>query len=206
MTSENLLIVFVKNILLGKVKTRLAKTIGDFGAFEVYKELVEITELETNRLENCDVHIYFSDIAIESKWPGKSKFVQEGETLGERMENAFKNGFDQGYKKIIGIGSDLPDLNADVMLEGFQALEEMQTVFGPSEDGGYYLIGMTSLHNCIFEGKSWSTDKLLGETLDDLKKNQISVSLLEELKDIDNIEDLKSSSVSSKFTHYYDLS
>lgn len=206
MTSENLLIVFVKNILLGKVKTRLAKTIGDFGAFEVYKELVEITELETNRLENCDVHIYFSDIVIESKWPGKLKFVQEGESLGERMENAFKNGFDQGFKNIIGIGSDLPDLNADIMLEGFQALEEMQTVFGPSEDGGYYLIGMTSLHSCIFEGKSWSTDKLLEETLSDLKKNKISVSLLEELNDIDNIEDLKSSSVSSKFTHYYELS
>lgn len=206
MTSEKLLIVFVKNILLGKVKTRLAKAIGDFGAFEVYKELVEITEMETNRLEDCDIHIYFSDVIIDSKWVEKRKFVQEGASLGERMENAFKNGFDQGYKKIIGIGSDLPDLNADVMLEGFQALDEMETVFGPAEDGGYYLIGMNSLHGGIFENKSWSTDKLLDETLSDLKANKITVALLEELNDIDTIEDLKSSSLSSKFTHYYELS
>lgn len=87
MNSEKLLIVFVKNILLGKVKTRLAQTIGDIGAFEVYKELVDITESETDRIEDVDVHIYFSDEVIESKWEGKEKFVQEGNDLGERMKD-----------------------------------------------------------------------------------------------------------------------
>ena len=56
---ENLLIVFAKNIKLGKVKTRLAKTVGDNAAFEVYKYLVALTEKQTEKLVNCDIHIHF---------------------------------------------------------------------------------------------------------------------------------------------------
>ena len=206
MKSEKLLIVFVKNIKLGKVKTRLAKSIGDDGAFEVYKELVSITEAETKRLYNVDVHIYFSDIIIESKWPSFEKFVQEGNDLGERMKSAFQDGFTEGYQRIIGVGSDLPDLSADIMNEGLQALEEVETVFGPSEDGGYYLLGMNKMINCIFENKMWSTEGLLAATTEELENKNISVKLLAELNDIDNIEDLKASSVSNKFKHLYELS
>ncbi len=204
--SEKLLIVFVKNILLGKVKTRLAKTIGDFGAFEVYKELVQITEAETERLDGVTVHIYFSDQIIESKWPNKQKFVQSGKDLGERMQQAFQHGFDQGFTKIIGVGSDLPDLNADLMNEGLNALENSDTVFGPSEDGGYYLLGMKRMINCIFENKEWSTSGLLSTTTTELISKQYSIQLLPELNDIDTIEDLKASSVSDKFKHLYELS
>lgn len=204
--SEKLLIVFVKNILLGKVKTRLAKTIGDFGAFEVYKELVQITEAETERLDGVTVHIYFSDQIIESKWPNKQKFVQSGKDLGERMQQAFQNGFDQGFTKIIGVGSDLPDLNAELMNEGLNALENNDTVFGPSEDGGYYLLGMNRMINSIFENKEWSTSGLLSTTTNELITNHYSVQLLPELNDIDTIEDLKASSVSEKFKHLYELS
>lgn len=204
--SEKLLIVFVKNILLGKVKTRLAKTIGDFGAFEVYKELVQITEAETERLDGVTVHIYFSDQIIESKWPNKQKFVQSGKDLGERMQQAFQHGFDQGFTKIIGVGSDLPDLNAELMNEGLNALENNDTVFGPSEDGGYYLLGMNRMINSIFENKEWSTSGLLSTTTNELITNHYSVQLLPELNDIDTIEDLKASSVSEKFKHLYELS
>jgi rSAM/selenodomain-associated transferase 1 len=206
MSSEKLLIVFVKNIKLGKVKTRLAKTIGDDGAFEVYKELVSITEAETQRLAGVDIHIYFSDTIIDSKWPGIQKFVQVGQNLGARMQQAFQHGFESGYKRIIGVGSDLPDLNADIMNEGLDALIDTDTVFGPSEDGGYYLLGMNSLHNCIFENKSWSTESLISETTEELNNNNLSFKLLAELNDIDNIEDLKASSVSTKFKHLYELS
>lgn len=203
---EKLLIVFVKNILLGKVKTRLAKTIGDFGAFEVYKELVAITELESERLEGADIHIYFSDQVIESKWPERKKFVQSGADLGERMQQAFQHGFDLGYTKIIGIGSDLPDLNSEIMQDGLLALEDSDCVFGPSEDGGYYLLGMNKMINCIFQNKKWSTSELLEHTHNELLKKNFTVKLLTELNDIDTIEDLKSSSVSSKFKHLYELS
>ena len=198
---KNLLIVFVKNILLGKVKTRLAKTIGDQNAFEVYKYLVEITERETNKLENCDVHIYFSDVIIESKWLGKSKFVQAGDDLGQRMKNAFENGFENKYTHIIGIGSDLPDLNARIISQAFDHLEQSETVFGPAEDGGYYLLGMNKLYHCIFENKAWSTENLLNSTQLELNELGIKIVLLPTLNDIDTLEDLKNSTIAHHFNH-----
>ena len=149
MMTEALVIVFVKNIKLGKVKTRLAKTIGDHGAFEVYKELVKITKNATETL-GYDKHIYFSDTVIDNKWKNDYKTTQKGEDLGERMLNAFKNGFEAGYKKIVLIGSDLPEINANHIKKGIETLDNNEVVFGPAEDGGYYLVGMSSLIEEIF--------------------------------------------------------
>lgn len=199
--SKNLLIVFAKNIKLGKVKTRLAKTVGDDAAFEVYKYLVGLTEKQTEKLQDCDIHIYFSDVIIESKWLGKDKFVQQGKDLGERMQNAFKDGFNSGYNRIIGIGTDLPDLNAEIMQSGLDVLKENDTVFGPAEDGGYYLIGMNKMIACIFEDKPWSQDGLLDITIAQLLSKGYTVKALKELNDIDNIADLRNSSIAEEFRH-----
>ena len=108
--TDTLVIVFVKNIKLGTVKTRLAKTIGDYGAFEVYTELVKITQKATAKL-NTDKRIYFSNAIVDDQWNNEFKAIQQGADLGERMLNAFKDGFSAGYKKIVLIGSDLPDIN-----------------------------------------------------------------------------------------------
>jgi rSAM/selenodomain-associated transferase 1 len=200
------LIVFVKNIRLGKVKTRLAKTVGDEAAFEVYKHLVGITEKESQSVSNVDRLIYFSDVIIDTKWAGDTKYVQEGADLGERMKRAFQMAFDKGYEQVVGIGSDLPDLNKAVIELAFEKLNEKETVFGPAEDGGYYLLGMNELIPTIFENKSWSTSGLLEETLTDLNEQNRSVVLLKTLNDIDTIEDLKASSISNKFKELYELS
>lgn len=187
--TKNLVIVFVKNIKLGKVKTRLAKTIGNQGAFEVYKELVEITEKATSKVE-ADKRIYFSDAILDTKWVGFEKFVQQGEDLGARMKNAFGQGFADGYERIVLIGSDLPDINASHIYKGLKALEHSETVFGPAIDGGYYLIGLSKIHDCVFENKPWSQSILLHETLSELKSKNITFSILETLNDIDTFEDL----------------
>ena len=201
MQSENLVIVFAKNIILGKVKTRLAKTIGDNEAFNVYRLLVEITERETMKMENCDVHIYFSDIVLKALWPDTMKFVQRGNDLGERMMNAFDDSFKSGYKNVIGVGSDLPDLSAEIMTEGLRSLETNDTVFGPSEDGGYYLIGMKKLIPQIFIDKEWSTETLLDVTKSELNELGYSCKLLIELNDVDTLDDLKNSSIAGHFEH-----
>ncbi len=190
--SRTLLIVFVKNIILGKVKTRLAKTVGDNKAFEVYKQLVDITE-ECSKEVKADKHIYFSDVVINSKWANELKFVQKGEDLGERMLNAFEYGFEQGYEKVILIGSDLPDISSEIITQGFSTLNDSEVVFGPAEDGGYYLIGMTKPQKHIFENKPWSEASLLETTLQELDKKNVKVSLLKTLNDIDTFEDLQSS-------------
>ncbi|MGB0881915.1 MAG: TIGR04282 family arsenosugar biosynthesis glycosyltransferase [Vicingaceae bacterium] len=192
--SKSLLIVFVKNIILGKVKTRLAKTVGDNMAFEVYKELVDITE-DCSKKVNADKHIYFSDVVINSKWVDELKFVQQGENLGERMKNAFNFGFEKGYEKIILIGSDLPDITPETIEEGFLGLNHKEIVFGPAEDGGYYLVGMNKPNNFIFENKPWSKSCLLETTLKELKEKEVDTVLLKTLNDIDTFEDLKTSKI-----------
>ncbi|MCF7567688.1 TIGR04282 family arsenosugar biosynthesis glycosyltransferase [Sabulilitoribacter arenilitoris] len=192
MTKE-LIIVFVKNIKLGKVKTRLAKSIGNQGAFEVYSELVKITEKATENL-SIDKRIYFSDAIIDTKWENHYKTVQEGVNLGERMKNAFIKGFKDGYEKIVLIGSDLPDINSNHIENGLQALNNNNVVFGPAIDGGYYLIGMTKIQDFIFDSKPWSESNLLEITLDELQQNSVSFNLLEPLNDIDTFEDLEASS------------
>lgn len=199
-TSKNLLIVFVKNIQLGKVKTRLAKTIGDELAYEVYKHLVDITERETNKVRNCDVHIYFSDFITNEQWEkNKNKFVQQGNNLGDRMLNAFKNGFNLGYQNVIGIGSDLPDLSASIITEGFESLKTYQTVFGPAQDGGYYLIGMNTFLPFVFQNKPWSQKKLLNITIAELEEKKHTTKRLRTLNDIDTIEDLRASHINEHF-------
>ncbi|MGA1226097.1 MAG: TIGR04282 family arsenosugar biosynthesis glycosyltransferase [Tamlana sp.] len=187
--TKDLLIVFVKNIKLGKVKTRLAKTIGNEAAFEVYKELVKVTENATKNLK-IDVHIYFSDAVIETKWKGVYKTVQEGNDLGLRMQNAFKNGFKNGYERVSLIGSDLPDINVSHINNGFKKLNDFDVVFGPAEDGGYYFLGMRKMYDFIFENKPWSQPNLLEETLNELTQKSIKFSTLVTLNDIDTYEDL----------------
>jgi len=192
--SKTLLIVFVKNIKLGKVKTRLAKTIGDEGAFQVYKHLVEITENVTNQIDS-DKRIYFSDVVIDTKWQKTPKFIQKGAGLGEKMQNSFEKGFNDGFEKIILIGSDLPDLSAEIIEQGFDALENNDVVFGPAEDGGYYLVGMKNPQFSVFQNKKWSTKGLLENTLSELNEQNIKTGLLQTLNDIDTLEDLKSSKI-----------
>lgn len=193
MTKE-LVIVFVKNIKLGTVKTRLAKTIGDMGAFEVYKELVKLTEKATAKVK-ADKRIYFSDVIVDDTWQGFDKFVQKGGDLGVRMKNAFAKGFDDGYERIVLIGSDLPDITAAHISDGLKALEKSNTVFGPAVDGGYYLIGLSKLYHCVFENKPWSNANLFEETVQELNKKAITFSTLDTLNDIDTYEDLMASSL-----------
>ncbi|WP_282136483.1 TIGR04282 family arsenosugar biosynthesis glycosyltransferase [Seonamhaeicola maritimus] len=190
--SKELVIVFVKNIKLGKVKTRLAKTIGNKAAFEVYKELVAITKKVIDSTKT-DVRIYFSDVTVDSEWIGYSKAIQYGTDLGDRMQNAFNDGFNDGYNHIILIGSDLPDIKTKHIEKGLSALKENDTVFGPAEDGGYYLVGMSKMHNIIFQNKPWSQANLLEETLNELTRNSTTFTTLETLNDIDTFEDLEDS-------------
>ncbi len=191
MTKE-LIIVFVKNIKLGKVKTRLAKTIGNQAAFEVYSELVKITEIATENIQT-DKRIYFSNAIVDSKWKNNYKAVQQGENLGVRMKNAFAKGFEDGYERIVLIGSDLPDINSLHIESGLEALNQTDAVFGPAEDGGYYLIGLNKMHAFIFENKPWSQPNLLEKTCLELNKKNIKFTTLVPLNDIDTFEDLTAS-------------
>ncbi len=195
MSHNRLLLVFVKNSVLGTAKTRLAKTIGNDAAFEIYKHLMHITERATTGIQNCDVHIYFSSQKDPARWANFTQYIQRGNDLGERMSDAFRRSFDLGYECVVGIGSDLPDLTSEIIETGLDKLNSNDAVFGPAEDGGYYLIGMRSMLECIFEQKPWSTEELLEITLDQLKEKGHSVGIIGTLNDLDTEEDLMNSSL-----------
>ena len=189
--STNLLIIFTRNPELGKVKTRLAKEVGDQAALDIYKFLLDHTVSVTKNLEvTLEVH-YSEEIRHNDIWDEdtyiKKQQIEGG--LGEKMEQAFLSGFRNGYKNIIIIGSDLYDLNQEDIELAFTALETFETILGPAEDGGYYLLGMNTFNPIIFKNKAWGTDTVLRDTLIDLKDRQIQ--LLEERNDIDVYEDIQ---------------
>ena len=190
--SINHLIIFVKNPELGKVKTRLARTIGDEKALYIYKLLVEQTfqitlpVLAEKKLyysefvQNMD---QFNDLVYE-------KHIQRGVGLGDKMYNAMKHSFGEWAGKVVLIGSDCFELNSGIIEEAFKALEESDYVLGPAKDGGYYLIGMKELNLEIFQNKEWSAENVFLDTLLDIKNQEKSHYLLPTLSDVDIEEDL----------------
>lgn len=189
--NNNLIIVFVRTPEIGKVKTRLAKSIGDQSALNIYKILLKHTAAVLRDL-SFDKVVYFSEkIDNNNFWENSlfEKKLQKGSDLGERMHHAFDTAFNKGYKKVLIIGSDLFDLTPSLITSAFEALETYDISIGPSLDGGYYLLGMKKLHPEVFKTKKWGTDSVLENTLQDLKKQNIK--LLKALNDIDTLEDLQ---------------
>lgn len=183
--------IFTRNPELGKVKKRLAVDIGDKEALDLYNFLLKHTFQVTRDLPVDKVVYYSEAIQTGDIWDEANfdKAVQSGNGLGERMKNAFIEGFKKGYRKIVIIGSDLYDLQKEDLEMAYLELEQHDYVLGPAQDGGYYLIGKKSLNSTLFENKSWGSDTVLQETLKDLTKEHII--LLEERNDIDTLEDLE---------------
>lgn len=190
---KSLLLIFAKNPDLGKVKTRLAKTIGDQKALGIYQALLHHT-LEISASIDVDKKILFTHRPESHDLIEKyqcQQGIQIGEDLGARMGHAVKNGFEQGYQKIVLIGSDLFDLESADLLNAFEALDTYDACIGPAEDGGYYLLGLSFWDQSLFENKDWGTDRVLAQTLNNLSSK--SLLLLDEKNDIDTIDDLKNS-------------
>jgi uncharacterized protein len=189
--TKNLIIVFVRNPELGKVKTRLSKTIGDKDALKIYTILLKHTESVLHRVSSDKVVYYSEEIQYNDLWSDTQyqKKRQKGNGLGARMQNAFETAFKEGYEKVVIVGSDLFDLKPTHIENAFKSLENNEVVLGPSLDGGYYLLGMKKMHSVVFKNKQWGTDSILESTLKNLE--QKNVKLLEALNDIDTFEDLE---------------
>lgn len=179
------------------MKTRLAKNIGTRFAQELYTRF--ITDM-LNTLKKCgkDIIISVSDaerVADVGKWLGREYIfaAQQGAALGERMSNAFSEVFDSGYENAIIVGSDLPDLPLYFVESAFAELSGNDIVIGPSTDGGYYLVGFkhTGFNSEIFAGIEWSTDKVFAQTMKQAEKLGLSVHVLPQWNDVDDIEGLK---------------
>ncbi len=187
---RDLLLIFTRNPELGKVKTRLAADVGQETALRIYETLLHHTRSVTEQLR-VDRQVLFSEVLEKDGIWRSSRFqkgLQRGNDLGDRMANAFADGFSRGYEKVVIIGTDLYGLQQKDLEDAFDTLDESEVVIGPAEDGGYYLLGMRSMRRELFSQKDWGTSRVLDQTLKDLIG--IPISLLRRQNDIDVLEDL----------------
>jgi len=196
-SDDRCLLFFIKSPEEGKAKSRLAVSIGNGKAAAFYRSFV-LEMLAT--LENGDfrLHLYFypenSRKDIQT-WLGKDYdyIPQKGKDLGERMKNGFSDAFASGFKRVVLVGSDIPDLPLEFIQEAFIALQKEEAVIGPSYDGGYYLIGFrdAGFSPEVFKDIPWSTERVFEKTVKLLGRKK--VHFLPKCRDIDTIEDLEKS-------------
>jgi len=194
------LVVFARNLELGKVKTRLAQTIGDGEALKVYRDLIAHTCGVVQSL-SVKLFLFLPEANPNDNFWARVPFVLREQAvgdLGKKMEAAFIEIFEQGYENIILIGSDCPGLTTEIIEEAFAKLVHTDIVLGPALDGGYYLIGMRQLHKPIFKNKTWSTDVVFAQTIADISKLNLHYETLPVLQDIDVEQDLRIA-----FSEYY---
>ncbi len=194
--SETIL-VFLRAPEKGRVKTRLARDIGDEKALALYKNFVRKALLAVEK-SGVDHRICFFPAkgqAMVEEWLGQNHTYmhQAGEDLGGRMDNALSRVFSQGVQKAILIGTDIPDISAHHLLSALDLLSKKDVVIGPSLDGGYWLIGFQRDGYCseLFRQIDWGTEGVFSATIEKCKAAGLSTGILPVLRDIDTLEDLK---------------
>lgn len=190
--TPTLLIIFYRNPELGKVKTRLAATVGQENALSIYLKLAAYTQSVTIDLL-CDKAVFYSHrVEADDIWNDNryQKVLQNGDDLGERMSNALHWAFQKGYESACIIGTDCMEITTELIEDSFDELALQDVVVGAAKDGGYYLIGMHQLHKKIFENKPWSSYLLMGDTLETLEELKLAYELMPVLNDVDTEEDL----------------
>ncbi len=194
----NVLIIFAKTPVKGRVKTRLQKNLSQTNVLKLYKEFLLQTVCLTEKVKDCKKiiacypdknHPYFKTLA---KRFGFHLIRQNGRGLGERMKNAITDFLNNGYKKVLIIGCDSPTLPKEYIEAAFKILDKKRLVIGPSCDGGYYLIGVRGAAPPVFNNIKWGTKDVLKETLRRIpKKMLLSFHLLPFWYDVDTSDDLE---------------
>lgn len=186
------LIVFIKNPILGKVKTRLAKSIGDEKALEAYKLLMQYTHDIVMKTDTSKYLFYSDYIEDADNWSPREfrKMVQYGDDLGKRMFNAIELCLLEN-KKIVLIGSDCAIIKKKHIDTAFKQLRTRDVVIGPAEDGGYYLIAVKANSKALFRDMDWGASNVLETTINKTKELGLTYCLIETLNDVDTIDDWK---------------
>lgn len=186
------LVVFFRVPRLGAVKKRLAREIGRDAALDAYVSMLTATFRRSIAVQHADVFGFYEGASPGPAciFPGVSYLKQEGADLGEKMLDAFIALFSRGYRCVVIVGVDSPDLPPLFIDAAFDQLDTHDVVIGPSHDGGYYLIGMKKPHPTLFQGILWGGPEVLGETAAKARDAGVTVSLLPGWYDIDDAEGL----------------
>lgn len=174
--------------MLGEVKTRLASTIGDQAALEIYKRLVDITLAQASSSKFKTYLYFYPKIDPSLVTRGFLAKEQDGSDLGEKMKHAFSETL-RIHDRAVIIGTDCPYIRVDLIDDAFGSLRHSDVVVGPASDGGYYLLGCCKLIPQLFDNMPWSTENVLEETKNRIKNLKLSLTILDTLDDIDFQED-----------------
>jgi len=194
---SSILLVFLKFPEPGRVKTRLAATVGKDTATAIYKRLVrDVMEMARSAESECDLRILFDPPERESEvrdWlqglgsedaPPLDLAPQVSGDLGARLIAGFEAAFEQGYSKVAAIGTDCVEMMPETIAEAWQRLENTDAVFGPTHDGGYYMIGLRRMERRLFDVQ-WSSETTLAESLQRCEDCRFTTSLMDTKNDID---------------------
>ena len=188
------LLIFLKYPTPGQVKTRLASAVGDQAACEVSRACTELT-LERLRAWRHEATLCVDPPeALERTraWLGTAWSLrpQRGGTLGERLAEATAQAFAEGVQRVVVIGTDSPWLTECDVDAAVDALRRAELVLGPTEDGGYYLIGLSCPSPALFEGIAWGTATVYQETMAKARALGLRVETLPLGYDVDRLEDI----------------
>ena len=196
-TPQKCILFFLRAPEKGRVKTRLAKFLGDEAALSLYQSFVldTLDMLVRTRYPIIACGHPKKKIRSIDTWLGGRLpcWPQTGDSLGHKMANAFSRAFSEGFGRAVLIGSDIPDLPSRIIEQAFLAMDDQRAALGPSRDGGYYLVAFhaSAVFTEVFEDIPWGTEKVLEQTLKVFKAHNTPVCLLEPWQDLDTAEDLK---------------
>lgn len=195
-SQKNALIIFMKVPRLSEVKTRLQPELSFEDSLNLYKAMGEDLLNKLAQSDNYTIYIHYwpADGLVDiENWLSK-KFnykAQQGLDLGRKLQHSFLEALND-FQKVCIIGSDLPTLQEEDILEAFEKLERVDVVLGPSVDGGYYLIALKELYSQIFQEIDWSTEFVLRQTLEKIEQQKLTVDQLPLKEDIDSYNDVLS--------------
>lgn len=197
-----LIIQFAKLPVVGRVKTRLAVSIGNDQALNVHITLMNevLNNLVSAKLDhaNCDVEMWMDGLPETNQHMSKTLAAmsasyiecktQKGVNLGDKMAYALISSL-ECYAKVLIVGSDCPNVTPETIFGASEALNKKDIVIVPAEDGGYVLIGASQFNANIFNDVDWGKGKVLEKTLKNINSLDMSYSLLEESWDVDDYAD-----------------
>jgi rSAM/selenodomain-associated transferase 1 len=195
------LLVFARLPELGRVKTRLARSIGEAKALAVYEAMLrDVLASIGQSSDRMEIEMLWAPTAaangelLSRAFGAYATAMQTGATLGDRIAMAFSERFFfHRTEKAVAIGVDDPRLSRQTIDHAFALLDSCEWVLGPATDGGYYLIGCRAgaFDSAVFAGVQWGSPSVLRETLARIAASQQTVALLPERYDIDVEDDLR---------------
>jgi uncharacterized protein len=190
---KDALAVFIKAPVPGLCKTRLSPPLSAEQAAALYRAFcADVLAAAAKTRAEAWIAYQPHETFPTPAWAGPQPyFLQRGVLLGEKLSGAFETLSAKGYHRVVVIGSDAPSLPAARLQEAFRALEARDAVFGPADDGGYYLVGLRRPRPALFEGISWSTDRVMTETRRALEREGLSAAFLPAHYDADTVADLR---------------